>query len=287
MNVFDQPDNFPPVFLHAWEYLKINGPTHREELEKMLAPSSFATTAHANVKSTLGLGIRTRVFNSDSDVLTNSDQTNSQNDFNGFRRVVRDIFFNQKLNNHSELKNQKGNIQLATAWFYSFPFDETPGTWSQAEDQLPKDFSSEHTHWPIQNKTQWAGFERWMRFLGLGIQGIGRGDSIILLPCVKESVWDVLEDLPNDSRTPIKNVIDLLIARLPSLPGGIVFNELAPNVSNRVMNRNTALIAQALRNAATEKIVTLETGVDVANREVFATDAGDFNFDFIVKGKRR
>ena len=75
--------------------------------------------------------------------------------------------------------------------------------------------------------------------------------------------------------------------RCSSLPGGIVFNELAPNVSNRVMNRNTALIAQALRNAATEKIVTLETGVDVANREVFATDAGDFKFDFIVKGKRR
>jgi hypothetical protein len=287
MNVFDQPDNFPPVFFHAWEYLKTKGPTHREELEKLLAPGSFAPTAHANVKSTINLGIRTRIFQSESEVLSNSDRTNTCSDFNSFRRVVRDIFFDQKLNNQSDFTNQKGNIQIATAWFLSFPFEQTPTTWKQAEKALPKDFSKEHIHWPIQNGTQWTGFERWMRFLGLGIQGVGRGDSLILQPCISELVVDVLDKLPDNSRTPLKGVIDSLTQRLPSLPGGLVFSELPSTVSSRIKTRNTALIAQALRDAVVLDVIKLETGVDVSNREVFSPDAGEFNFDFVVKGKKK
>jgi hypothetical protein len=33
--------------------------------------------------------------------------------------------------------------------------------------------------------------------------------------------------------------------------------------------------------------VKLEVGVDVANREVFAIDAGDLSFDFVVKESTR
>lgn len=287
MNVFDQPDNFPPVLSHAWEYLKANGPTKRGELERLLAPSSFAPTAHAAVRSTINLGIRTHIFQSDSDVLRNSDRINACDDFNRFRREVRDIFFDQKLNNQSDFKNQKGNIQLATAWFLSFSFEQAPANWKQAENALPKDFSKEHTHWPIQNSTQWTGFERWMRFLGLGIQGNGRGDSMILQPCITELALDVLENLPNNSRTPIKVFMDNLTSRMPSLPGGLVFSELPSEVSGRVKTRNTALVAQALRDAAFQNVIKLETGVDVSKREIFAGDAGEFNFDFILKGKNK
>ena len=287
MNVFDQPDNFPPIFHHTWEYLKTNGPTHRDTLEKALAPNSFAKTAHANVKSTISLGIRIHIFKADSDLLSNSVQTNSCDDFNSFRRVVRDVYFDQKLNSQSDLKNQKGNLQLAAAWFLSFPFDQSPGTWKQAEKELPKDFSIEHTHWPIQNDTQWTGFERWMRFLGLGIQGVGRGDSMVLQPCINELVLDSLHDLPYGSRTPIKSFLDVLTSRLPSLPGGVVFSDLPSDVTNRVKTRNTALVAQALRDLAVQEVVKLESGVDVSKREVFSVEAGEFNFDFIVKGKNK
>jgi hypothetical protein len=287
MNVFDQPDNFPPVFFHAWEYLKTNGPTHREELEKQLAPSSFAPTAHANVKSTLKLGIRTHVFKADSEVLSNSDRTNSSADFNSFRRVVRDIFFDQKLNNQKDIENQKGNIQIATAWFLSFPFEQTPATWKQAEKVLPKDFSNERSHWPIQNHTQWTGFERWMRFLGLGIQGIGRGDLLILQPCINELVFDALHHLPTGSRTSIRSFLDVLTSKLPSLPGGTVFADLPSGVTDRIKTRNTSLVAQALRDLAMAEVIKLESGVDVASREVFAIDAGEFNFDFIVKENKK
>ena len=286
MNVFDQPDYFPPVLFHAWDYLKKNSQTQRDELEKLLAPTSFAPTAHAAVKSTINLGIRTHIFEVNSKVLVNSVRTNSCTDFNSFRRAVRDIFFDQRLNSQNDIKNQKGNIQIAAAWFFSFGFDETPATWKQAEKALAKDFSNEPTHWPIQNATQWTGFERWMTFLGLGIQGIGRGDSMILQPCIAELVLDALNELPMGSRTSIKSFLDLLTARLPSIPGGTVFTELPTAVTNRVKTRNTALIAQALRDSAIQEVVKLETGVDMSKREIFALDAGEFDFDFIVKGKQ-
>jgi hypothetical protein len=285
MNVFDQPDNFPPIFFHSWEYLKTHGPTPREELEGALAPASFAPTAHANVKSTISLGIRIHVFDQESELLRNSERTNDCSDFNSFRRVARDIYFDQKLNNYTDVKAHKGNLQLAAAWFHSFPFDQTPGTWTQAQKQLPKDFSLERTHWPIQNSTQWSVFERWMKFFGISINGVGGGGSTVLQPCINELVWDVLQELPKGSRTPIKNFVDALVTRFPSLPGGIAFSELPSELSGRIRTRNTALIAQALRVAARDELVTLESGVDVANREVFAVDAGDFAFDFIVKGK--
>lgn len=287
MNVFDQPDNFPPILFHAWEYLKANGPTPRDQLENDLAPNSFPKTAHDNVKSTISLGLRIQIFNANSDIVSNSTQTQACSDFNSFRRQARDIYFNQKLNSQSDLGNHKGNLQLAVAWFFSFPFDQTPGTWKQAEKDLPKDFSKERSHWPIQNDTQWTGFERWMRFFGLGIQGTGRGSSMILQPCINEVVLDVLHELPDDSRTSMKILIDTLTGRLPSLPGGTVFSELPPAASNRIKTRNTALIAQTLRDAASANIVKLESGVDVVNREVFAVDAGEFAFDFIVKGKNK
>jgi len=287
MNVFDQPDNFPPILFHAWEYLKVNGPTKQEILESALAPKSFAQTAHANVKSTINLGIRVQIFDRTTDVLSNSARTNTCADFNSFRRMARDIFFDQSTNNYQETKNQKGNIQLAAAWFLSFPFEQTPGNWSQAEKELPKDFSREHTHWPIQNQTQWIGFERWMRFLGLGVQGVGRAESIIIQPCIDELVRELIDDLAVGSRTPIKEFIDELNLRLPSLPGGTVFANLPPGVTNRIKTRNTALIAQTLRNAMTLGKVKLEVGVDVANREVFAIDAGDLSFDFVVKESTR
>jgi hypothetical protein len=286
MNVFDQPDNFPPILFHAWEYLKINGPMQRTELERLLAPSSFAPTAHANVKSTLSLGIRIHIFEGDSNLIGNSRLTDLCNDFNSFRRTVRDIYFDQKTNSYDDLKNHTGNLQLAAAWFLSFPFEKSPGTWEQAEKELPKDFSSEHTHWPILNDTQWVVFERWMRFLGLGVQGIGR-NSIVLQPCINEVVWDVVLDLPNNSRTTVKDFVEKLTTRFPSLPGGVVYNDLPPDVLSRLSTQNTSLIAQALRDVSNQGLVELESGVDVSDREVFEVDAGEFNFDFLVKGKKK
>jgi hypothetical protein len=283
MNVFDQPDNFPPIFFHAWEYLKTHGPTLRDELACALAPPSFAKTAHVNVKSTMNLGIRIHVFDVNSDFVSNSTRTNSCIDFNSFRRAVRDIYFDQNVNSYSDLKLQKGNLQLAVAWFLSFPYDQTPGTWKHAEKQLPKDFSKERT----QNDTQWTGFERWTRFLGLGIRGIGRSDSLILQPCINEFVHDVIDGLPGGSRTSIREFVDKLTLRYPSLPGGLVFNDLPSGVSNRVTTRNTSLIAQALRDAESQKLIKLEAGVDVADREVFSVDAGEFNADFIVKDEKK
>ena len=217
--MFDQPNNFPQILFHAWECLDTYGPMEQDRLRSLLAPSSFAETAHDSVRDTISLGIKIHVFTKEAGLISNCERTKECVDYNDFRRTVRDICFDQKDKNFAETKDGKGKLQSAASWYFSFPFEEAPGAWEEARLAQIKDFGNETSLWPITNPTQWNGFERWMRFFGLGDLVISklRGNTreMILRPAISEVLEDLVRELQEPLRIPLGSFLDFFIQRLP------------------------------------------------------------------------
>ena len=73
--MFDQPNNFPQILFHAWECMHAHGPMEQDRLQSLLAPSSFAETAHQTVQDTVTLGIKIHIFAKNANLISNCDQT--------------------------------------------------------------------------------------------------------------------------------------------------------------------------------------------------------------------
>ena len=282
--MFDQPNNFPQILFHAWECLTAYGPMQQVQLESLLAPSSFAETAHQNVHATIDLGLKIHVFADTTGLISNSDRILGCSDYNSFRRIVRDIYFDQTVNSFADLNDKAGNLQLASAWYFSFPFEKTPGRWKEAEESQTKDFGPDTNLWPIPNDTQWTGFDRWMRFFGLGVRINGKGREMVLRPTVLEVLEDLISGTQSLSRIPLGVFLDSLTQRLPSYPGGIIYNQLPADLIVR-NQRNNGLVAETLAYLRDTDILNLEVGADYQGREVFSPDSNGFTFDFVKRSK--
>lgn len=289
MNVFDNPDNFPPILFHAWEYLDVKGPSSLESMISDLAPPSFAKTAQDNVSGTIRLGIRIQLFTESAGLISNSDRIAKCATYSSFHRVVRDIYFDQKVNPFDKVNENKGNLQLATAWFFSFPYAKTPGNWDEALKVLPEDFTVDRDEWPIVNSTQWEGFRRWMLFMGLAVGVVGKGpkDGTTVKMLIRPSISEMLEDVVISELSPKDRPLDHLLSaftiRMPSFPGGDVWNKLPESARSRTP-RNNSLLAETLRNLDSRGIINLKKTADSSHRQVFEVDTGDFIFDVVSKG---
>ena len=289
MNVFDQPDNFPPILFHAWEYLNVKGPSSLESMISDLAPTSFAQTAQDNVSGTIRLGIRIQLFTESSGLISNSDRIAKCDDYSSFHRVVRDIYFDQNVNPFDKVNENKGNLQLAAAWFFSFPYAKGPGNWTDAERLLPDDFADRKESWPILGPTQWEGFRRWMLFMGLAVGVVGKGPktgtvNMLIRPSISEVLENVAASELSSRDIPLDHLLSALTIRMPSFPGGEVWNKLPESAKNRIP-KNNSLLAETLRSLDSRGIINLKKTADSSHRQVFEVDTGDFIFDVVSKGR--
>ena len=283
MNVFGNPNHFPPILYHAWEYLSIKGPDKLETVWSQLAPPSFAETAHDNVKDTIKLGLAMGVLEERDSLLYPGSHLNGVVDYNSFRRSVRDLYFNQLLHPIEEEKSSAGNLQLASAWYFSFSVEESPRTWSEVQRHLERDYPGKRGDWPVPNPTQWGLFVRWMRFFGLVVATSRRNNEKLLGPLVNEVLEDTIETSLGDSDLQLDDFLSSLVSRMPSFPGGSISAHLPERARTR-SPRNNALLATALQQKVSEGLIELTRSPDSPNRQVFVGTSREFAYDFIRRG---
>lgn len=278
MNVFGQPNNFPPVLFHAWEFLASMGPVSLSVLHESLAPPSFEQTAHDSVRSTVQLGVKMGIFRLVDGIIENDITLDDEAGYNKFRRSVRDLYFDQG-RHHAPGLGGAGNLQLASAWYFSFPPADTPGTFPEALQRLRADYPDREQDWPIPNSTQWEGFVRWMRFMGLAVPVTGKGGSTIR-PSIDEPLLDTIIHEVGAENVALGQVLTAFTTRLPCFPGGSIVQLLPESARNR-NTRNNALLAAALLALAERGEIILTQAADSTHREAFTGTRQPVAFDLI------
>jgi hypothetical protein len=304
MKIFDQPENFPPVLFHVWEYLRVFGSTPENELVDWLAqpdgtsvlndPDSEATGAskvkmpEATVRSIIRVGQFLNIFSESGNQIELSPGFSQDLNHAIFWDLVRSFVFD--VGKQSNAGEQNESLPIAIAWYLSFPFSATPRDWKSASRSLAVDFNSPATgktnkDWIISNETQWMQFVRWLISLGFARQmPVSRGTSTTLIPDVSRAVLPTTKRVVTDELIPVSTLISELAKDIPAFHGGRAW-EMLPNSAKERSSLYSDTLLAGLQVLAHKNVIELVTVQDSPHTVPF----GDthVSLDRIRKAKSR
>ena len=287
MKIFDQPDNFPPVLFHIWDFLKAFGSKSEDEIvagvafpsENSIQDSNSETVAssmkspEASVRSILKVGLSLHTFVKSDNQIELHDRFKRDLSHAEFWGEVRRCVFEQGVQGNDEKKRE--SLPVAIAWYLSFPLVDTPRDWDSASRCLEIDFESPGTSkankaWIISNDTQWNSFVRWLIALGFARElPVGRGAKVEIIPDISRAIASTIELHAKDQWQPVSVLIPHLVDDIHSLHGGSSWEMLPPIAKERSRLLSDVLYAgiQALTHS---NVIELQNVKDSRDRISFS-----------------